>query len=201
MNFLERYKADIISAVESMDTHEVMEAIELFKQTRTRRGSIFVCGSTGSASAASRVLSNLLMRSIFDQTSRFRILALGNGSLESESDGEHISKDRLLVEQLKNFAEPGDLVVAISASGNSPCILRALEYGASMGCRTIALTGSDGGRTSVLADITIHVGSTRADTLEDAHAVICHMIGSYFLDFDLCCSRTTTFPSADVNKL
>jgi D-sedoheptulose 7-phosphate isomerase len=201
MNFLERYKADIVSALESIDIHEVLEAIELFKQTRARRGRIFVCGSPGSASTASRVLSNMLMQSVFDQTARFRILALGNGSTESESDREHISKDRLFVEQLKNFAEPGDVVVAISASSNSQCILRALEYGASIGCRTVALTGSDGGRLSVLADITIHVESTQADTLEDAHAVICHMIGSYFLDFDLCGSCTTTLPSADVNKL
>ena len=201
MNFLERYKADIISAVESIDTDEVSEVLELFKQTRARHGSIFVCGSTGSALSASRVLSNMLMQSIFDQASRFRILALGNGSPESESDREHISKDRLLVEQLKNFAEPGDVVVAISASSNSPCILRALEYGASIGCRTVALTGSDGGKVSTLADITIHVESTQADTLEDAHAIICHMIGSYFLDFDLCSCSTAAFPSANVNNL
>ena len=179
-----------MSAVESIDIHEVIEVIELFKQTRARRGNIFVCGSTASASTASRVLSNMLMQSVFDQAVRFRILALGNGSPESESDREHLSKDRLFVEQLKNFAEPGDVVVAISASNNSPCILRALEYGASIGCRTVALTGSDGGKVSTLADITIHVESTQADTLEDAHAVICHMIGSYFLDFDLCCSGT-----------
>jgi D-sedoheptulose 7-phosphate isomerase len=197
MNFLERYKADIISAIESIDLDEVLEAIELLKKTRARRGSIFVCCSTGSASTASRVLSDMLMRSIFDQTARFRILALGNGSPELESDREHISKDRLFVEQLKNFAEPGDVLVVISASSDSPCILRALEYGASIGCRTVALTGSDGGRMSVLADITIHVESTQADTLEDAQAVICHMIGSYFLDFDLCCGCTTAFPSAD----
>jgi D-sedoheptulose 7-phosphate isomerase len=189
MNFLERYKADIISAVESIDINEVIDVIELFKQTRARRGNIFVCGSTGSASTASRVLSNMLMQDIFDPAARFRILALGNGS--PESDGEHISKDRLLVEQLKNFAEPGDVVVAISASSSSSCILRALEYGASIGCRTVALTGSDGGKVSTLADITIHVESTQDDTLEDAHAVICHMIGSYFLDFDLCCSSNS----------
>ena len=200
MNFLERYKADIISAVESIDIHKVIEVIELFKQTRARRGSIFVCGSTGSASTASRVLSNMLMQSIFDQSARFRILALGNGSPESESDREHISKDRLFVEQLKNFAEPGDVVVAISPFSNSPCILRALEYGTSIGCRTVALTGSDGGKVSALADITIHVGSTQADTLEDAQAVICHMIGSYFLDFDLG-SCTAAIPPANVNKL
>ena len=201
MNFLERYKADIISAVESIDIDKVLEVIELFKQTRARRGNIFVCGSTGSASTASRVLSNMLMQSIFDQTARFRILALGNGSTESESDREHISKDRQIVEQLKNFAEPGDVVVAISASSNSPCILRALEYGASIGCRTVALTGSDGGKASTLADFTIHVESTQADTLEDTHAVICHMIGSYFLDFDLCCSYSAALPSANVEKL
>jgi D-sedoheptulose 7-phosphate isomerase len=201
MNFLERYKADIISAIESIDTDEVIEVIELFKQTRAGRGSIFVCGSTGTASTASRDLSNMLMQSVFDQTARFRILALGSGSTESESDREHISKDRLFVEQLKNFAEPGDVVVAISASSTSQCILRALEYGASIGCRTVALTGSDGGKLSILADITIHVGSTQADTLEDAHAVICHMIGSYFLDFDLCSSSIAAFAPANAHKL
>jgi hypothetical protein len=52
MNFLERYKADIMSAVESLDIDEVIEVIELFKQTRARRGNIFVCGSTASASTA-----------------------------------------------------------------------------------------------------------------------------------------------------
>ena len=78
-------------------------------------------------------------------------------------------------------------MVAISASSDSQCILRALEYGASIGCRTVALTGSDG-RQGKYADITVHVGSTEADTLEDARDQICHMIGSYFLDFDLCCS-------------
>jgi D-sedoheptulose 7-phosphate isomerase len=201
MNFLERYKADIISAVESIDTDEVIEVIELLKQTRARHGNIFVCGSTGSAATASRVLSHMLMQSVFDQTARFRILALGNGSAESEPASELISKDRLLVEQLKNFAEAGDVVVAISASSDSLCILRALEYGASIGCRTVALTGSEGGKAGILADITIHVGSTQADTVEDAHAVICHMIGSYFLDYDLCCSSTATFPSEEVNKM
>jgi D-sedoheptulose 7-phosphate isomerase len=184
MNFPERYKADIVSAVESIDIHEVIEVIELFKQTRARGGRIFVCGSTGSASTASRVLSDLLMRSSFDQAARFRILALGDGSPGSESDREPISKDRLLVEQLKNFAESGDVVVAIGASSSSPCILRALEYSASIGCRTVALTGLEGGKASTLADITIHVGSTHAGTVEDAHVVICHMIGSYFLEFD-----------------
>jgi D-sedoheptulose 7-phosphate isomerase len=186
MNFLERYKADIVSAVESIDMDGVIEIIELFKQTRARRGSIFVCGSTESASRASQVLSNMLLQASFDQPERFRILALGNGSPESESDREHISKDRLYVEQLKNFAEPGDVVVAISASSNSPCILRALEYGKSIGCRTAALTGSDGGKVGALAHITIQVGSTQAGTLEDTHAVICHMIGSYFLEVDPC---------------
>ena len=143
-----------------------------------------MCGGTGSASAASKVLSDMLMRSNFDQATRFRILALGDSFPESESEKEHLGKDRLFVEQLKNFAEPGDVVVAINASSNAPCILRALEFSASIGCRTVALTGLDDDKASTLADITIHVGSTQADTVEDAHVMICRMIGSYFLEFD-----------------
>ncbi len=67
----------------------------------------------------------MLMQSIFDQAARFRILALGNGSPESESASEHISKDRLIVEQLKNFAEPGTswLQLAPLATHNVSCEL------------------------------------------------------------------------------
>jgi D-sedoheptulose 7-phosphate isomerase len=184
MNFAERYKADIVSAVESIDLDEIVDVIELFKQTRARGGKIFVCGKTGSALTAARVLSDMIMRSSFDRAARFRILALRDGPPQSDSNRESISDDRLFVEQLKNFAEPGDVVVGISASETSPCVLRALEYGASIRCRTVALTGLEGGRLSNLANITIHVGSTHVGTVEDTHVVICHMIGSYFLEFD-----------------
>jgi len=85
-------------------------------------------------------------------------------------------------EQLKNFARPGDLVMAISGSGNSPNVVRALEWANGLGCRTIALTGRDGGKLGRLAQLNILVGVPHMGRIEDAHMIVCHMIGYYFME-------------------
>jgi D-sedoheptulose 7-phosphate isomerase len=182
MNFPERYKADIVSAVESIDLDKVIEIIDLFKQARAQGRNIFVCGNTRSAYAASRVLCDMVMRSSFERPARFRILALDDRTPDEYPEG--VGAERFLVEQLKNFAEPGDTVVGISAPNNSIPILRALEYAARISCKTVAFTGLDGGKLAAQANIAIHVGSTHLGTVEDTHVIICHMIGSYFLEFD-----------------
>lgn len=186
MNFPERYKADIVSAVESINLDKVVEIIELFKQARARGRNIFVCGNTRNASAAARVLCDMVTRSSFERPARFRILALDDRTPALEAGQEEVRPERLLVEQLKNFAEPGDIVVGISAPDNSFSISRALEYAARIGCKTVAFTGLDGGKLAAQANIAIHVDSTNLGTVEDTHVIICHMIGSYFLEFDRC---------------
>ena len=93
-----------------------------------------------------------------------------------------VSYDSVFVEQLRNFAQPGDLVMGISGSGNSPNVIRALEYANSIGCRTIALTGRDGGKLAPLAQLSIEVQAPHMGRIEDAHMMVCHMIGYYFMD-------------------
>jgi D-sedoheptulose 7-phosphate isomerase len=83
---------------------------------------------------------------------------------------------------LKNFAERGDLLLALSGSGNSPNVLQAVEYANSIGCRTIALTGRDGGKLGALANLHIHVPVPHMGRIEDAHMIVCHMIGYYFME-------------------
>jgi D-sedoheptulose 7-phosphate isomerase len=183
MSFPERYKADIVSAVESIDLDKVVQTIELFKETRARGRNIFVCSNTRSASAAARVLCDMVTRS---RPTRFRILALDDRTPELAADQDAAYPERQLVEQLKNFAEPGDVVVGISAPDNSGPISRALEYAAGIGCKTVAFIGLEGGKLAALANVAIHVDSTNLDTVEDTHVIICHLIGSYFLEDDRC---------------
>ena len=90
--------------------------------------------------------------------------------------------DCVFVEQLKNFAQPGDVVMAISGSGNSPNVLRAIEYAGSIGCRTIALTGRDGGKLAPLAQLNIQVSNPHMGRIEDGHMIAAHMICYYFMD-------------------
>jgi D-sedoheptulose 7-phosphate isomerase len=90
--------------------------------------------------------------------------------------------DCVFVEQLKNFAEPGDVVIGISSSGNSPNVLRAIEYGNAIGCRTIALSGRDGGKLGPLAQLNIQISHAHTGRIEDLHMIILHMIGYRFME-------------------
>lgn len=182
----ERFKADIVSAVESIDLDKVVALIELFKEARARGRNIFACGHPRGASAASRVLCDMMTRSSFERHLRFRAWPLTDQTPDLVLDESSLDSERTFVEQLKNCAEPGDVVVGICASHKAWRILRALEYGAQIGCTTVAMTGLEGGKAAALADITIHVDSTHVGTVEDTQLIICHMIGNYFLDFDRC---------------
>ena len=86
------------------------------------------------------------------------------------------------MEQLKNFAVPGDLVMGISGSGNSPNVLRAVEYANSIECRTLALTGRDGGQLGPLAQLSINVPEPHMGRIEDAHMIACHVIAYRFME-------------------
>jgi D-sedoheptulose 7-phosphate isomerase len=72
--------------------------------------------------------------------------------------------------------------MAISGSGNSPNVLRAIEYANAAGCRTIGLTGRDGGRLGPLSELNIHVAHPHMGRIEDAHMIVLHMIGYYFME-------------------
>ena len=179
MNFPARYKADIVSAVESLDLEKITEAIELFKDARGKRRNIFACGGAPSASAAARILCDMISRASFEKPARFRAFVLDHRASEPESA---VNYENVFVEELKNFVEPGDVVLGICASENAPAILRAFEYSASIGCKIVAFTGPEGAKWAALADIAVPVGSTHYGTVEDAHVILCHMIGSYFLE-------------------
>jgi D-sedoheptulose 7-phosphate isomerase len=93
-----------------------------------------------------------------------------------------VNYDCVFTEQLKNFASPGDVVLAISGSGNSPNVVNALEYANGIGCETIALTGRDGGKLGAVAKLNLNVGVPHMGRIEDAHMIVCHMIAYYFMD-------------------
>ena len=88
-----------------------------------------------------------------------------------------VGYDCVFVEQLKNFAEPGDIVMAISGSGNSPNVLNAIEYANSIQCKTIGLSGRDGGKLAGISQLSVQVPVPHMGRIEDAHMIVCHMIG------------------------
>ena len=182
MSFAASYKSDVLQAIEKIDLALVDRAIEWFKETRANGHGIFVCGNGGSASTASHFVCDIVKGASYKRETRFRIMALTDSLPTITAYSNDVSYECVFAEQLKNFAKPGDLVMALSGSGNSPNVLRAVEYANSIGCRTLALTGRDGGQLGPLAQLHIQVPVPHMGRIEDAHMIICHMIGYYFMD-------------------
>jgi D-sedoheptulose 7-phosphate isomerase len=182
MNFAESYKTDLLKAIDTIDLAKVEQAIQWFKDARAGRKHIFVCGNGGSAATASHFACDIVKGASFNRQARFRIMALTDQLPTLTAYANDVSYDCVFVEQLKNFANPGDLFMGISGSGNSPNVLRAIEYANQAGCRTLALTGRDGGKLGPLAQLNIQVPVPHMGRIEDAHMIVCHMIGYYFMD-------------------
>ena len=182
MTFPQQYKSELLKAIETIELDKVNHAIELFREARANGRHIFVCGNGGSASTASHFACDIVKGASFNRPSRFRIMALTDQLPTLTAYANDVSYDAVFVEQLRNFAEAGDLFMGISGSGNSPNVLRAIEYANSIGCRTIALTGRDGGKLGPMAQLNIQVPATHMGRIEDAHMIVCHMIGYYFME-------------------
>ena len=182
MNFTQTYRSQLLDAISTVELDKVEQAIAWFTAARDRNHHIFVCGNGGSASTASHFTCDMVKGASFERERRFRILALTDSLPTLTAYSNDVCYDCVFEEQLRNFAQKDDLVMAISGSGNSANVVRAVEFGNSIACRTVALTGRDGGKLGRLAQLNIQVRAEHMGRIEDAHLIICHMIAYHFMD-------------------
>ena len=181
-DFAVRYKDLLSRALDTIDIGAIEKAANLLHRARENGRTIFVCGNGGSASTASHFACDMVKGASYGRDARFRIMALTDSLPTITAYSNDVAYECVFVEQLKNFAREGDLVIAISGSGNSPNVVRALEYAGSIGCDTVALTGRDGGKLGPLAQIEIRVSEPHMGRIEDGHMVICHILSYYFME-------------------
>src|SRR3954454_9309500 len=181
-SFPVQYRTDLLQAIQSLDLAKVDEAIAILKQARDEKRHVFVCGNGGSASTASHFACDMVKGASFGRDQRFRIMALTDSLPTITAYSNDVSYDCIFAEQLKNFAQTGDVLIAISGSGNSPNVLRAMEYAKEIGCHTIALTGRDGGKLAPLAEVNIQAANPHMGRIEDVHMIVSHMIAYSFMD-------------------
>ncbi len=180
--FASKYRGQLLGALNTIPMERVEQAIEWLKQARDEERTIFVCGNGGSASTASHFVCDMLKGASWNRPKRFRIMALTDGIATISAYSNDVSYDCVFVEQMKNFARPGDVLLAISGSGNSPNVLRAVEFANSNGLKTIGLTGRDGGKLGALSQLEINVADPHMGRIEDGHMIVCHMLCYYFMD-------------------
>jgi len=182
MTYTEQYKSQLVETIEKIDLAKVEQAIAILRNARDAGRQVFTCGNGGSASTASHFVCDMVKGASFNRPTRFRIMALTDQLPAITAYANDVSYDVVFVEQLKNFANPGDVLIGISGSGNSPNVLRAVEYANSIGCQTIALTGRDGGKLGPMVQLNIQVAEPHMGRIEDAHMIVCHMIGYFFME-------------------
>ncbi len=176
------YRANLVNALSKIDLDAVSRAIEILAEARDHNRHIFTCGNGGSAATASHFVTDMVKGASYSRESRFRIMALTDSLSTITAYSNDVSYECVFAEQLKNFAERGDVLMAISGSGNSPNVLCATEYANSKGCETIALTGRDGGKLGRMAKLEIRVAEDHMGRIEDAHLIVCHMLCYYFME-------------------
>jgi len=182
MSYPAQYKARVLNAIDSIDLDHVAEVIRIFKEARSHGWHIFICADAGGATAAAHTLRDTIKSASFEGTDRFGVLALSDHLPRSSWASENVAQEGSLVEQLKNFAEPGDVVVGITLSGDSRGVVRAIEYARWIGCTTVSLAGNSGGKLASMVDVSVHVPATHPGSVEDVQSIVCHMIGCHFLD-------------------
>ncbi|QOY90292.1 SIS domain-containing protein [Paludibaculum fermentans] len=181
-DFSSTYKTQLLSALDTLPLDKVEAAISILKTARDEDRQVFVCGNGGSAATASHFVCDMVKGGSYGRPKRFRILSLNDNLHTITAYSNDVSYECVFVEQLTNFARPGDVLICISGSGNSPNVLRAAEYANQAGLTTIGLTGRDGGRLGPLSKLEINVAEQHMGRIEDGHMVACHMIAYYFME-------------------
>ena len=176
----EQWSADYLrgfgETLAGVQPEELAAAAGLLMAAWRRRARVYVCGNGGSAAIASHFAGDLNKGTNIAGRHRFRAISLVDNTPALMAWSNDDGYESGMVEQLRNFVEPNDLVVGISGSGNSANVLRALELARLAGAHTLGFCGFSGGELLALSDAAIHVLSESMEQVEDAFSVICHCL-------------------------
>jgi Phosphoheptose isomerase len=170
-----------VQAILGEISRDQIEAVgELLYQAYEHHKQVFVVGNGGSAATASHMSCDLGKNTVSERQRRLRIQSLTDNTPLLSALANDLGYDHIFSEQLDNLIRPGDLLVAISASGNSPNVLNAMRFARKCRATVVALLGFSGGRAMGLADEYVHVPSDDYGDVEDAHMILNHVLTNYF---------------------
>jgi D-sedoheptulose 7-phosphate isomerase len=159
---------------------DIAELGEILYRAYHMSASVFIVGNGGSASTASHMAADLAKNTIGPHMTRFRVLSLNENMSLLTALANDDGYENVFREQLVNLIKPSDVLIAISASGNSENVLRAIKYAKSCNAQTVGLLGFDGGEALKLVDREILVRSNDYGVIEDAHLVLNHILIEHF---------------------
>ncbi|QMW05957.1 D-sedoheptulose-7-phosphate isomerase [Spirosoma foliorum] len=177
-NYLDRQKA----AYDAIPIDRVEHLINLIKQCWEDDRQLFAFGNGGSASNVSHFITDLGKSASDTMGKRFRCTSLNESVSWITALGNDYAYEDIYLRQLQNYARPGDLVLTLSVSGNSPNVVKAVQWANDNGLTTIALVGGKGGKLAEIAHESITIQDEHYGRVEDAQMTICHMLCYGFIE-------------------
>jgi D-sedoheptulose 7-phosphate isomerase len=173
-DYLER----VCEEIRRLDLKQVEAVSGLIEDAYLAGRFVFICGNGGSGANASHLSEDLAKCTLrdFEHQKRLKVLSLTDNTAAIMAWGNDEGYDRIFVEQLKNLASPGDVLLAISGSGNSPNILKAVEWADRHDLITVGITGFGGGKLRSMARHSLHVDVDDMGLVESLHQVVFHWI-------------------------
>ena len=181
-DYARRYLNYLCQVLQAIDPMAIAHFIKTLLKARDQGSTIFFIGNGGSAATASHFANDLSIGTN-SYEKPFRAVSLTENQAIITAIGNDFGYEEVFLRQLQVQGRSGDVLVAISASGNSPNLIRAMEHANSVGIKTVAITAFDGGRMKQVANEGIHVPTEYKEygPAEDAHMVLDHLIGSYLI--------------------
>jgi D-sedoheptulose 7-phosphate isomerase len=180
--YAQKYLESLSNILTRLDADQIGKAISLLDQTCDSGNLVYTCGNGGSALVASQFVGDLLKNASAGKGKRFRAISLSDNQGALLAYANDISYEAVFVEQLKNFGQAGDVLVAFSGSGNSPNILNVVDYAHEIGCHTIGVTTAEGGALKDRVQLPLLIPETHMGRLEDVFFALTHLITFSFID-------------------
>ena len=182
--FSSNYLNYLKQVIDGLDTGQIANFIQILVEAREEGRTIFFIGNGGSAATSSHFANDISI-GINDYEKPFKAVSLADNLPIITALGNDFGYEEIFYRQLKVMGKKNDVLVSISASGNSPNLLKAVEYAKSIGIITVGITAFDGGKLKQESDHGIHVQTERGEygPAEDVHMIMDHLIGAYLMRF------------------
>jgi phosphoheptose isomerase len=178
-SYLDAYAEEFSRAAKTIEPAAFDRAAAILLEVYARGARMFSCGNGGSASIANHMQCDHVkgVRTTTDLSPR--VLSLSTNIELLTAIANDMGYENVFAYQLQSQSRPGDVLIAVSSSGRSPNIVRALTWARDNGLRTIAVTGFDGGPARTVAEVSVHVDCTNYGVIEDLHQAIMHALAQY----------------------
>jgi len=174
--FVQAYLSGLHDVLDEVDAEAVSRVIDILWEAYRADGRIFIIGNGGSAATASHMMCDLVKGCAVEGRPPVRAISLTDNVAVITAVSNDIAYEKVFTKQLEAFLEPGDVVLAMTASGNSPSILDAVRFAAGRGATTVGLIGFGGGALKAMVDADVPVASRNYGHVEDLHLGLEHLI-------------------------